>query len=404
MKYIEILAKSSLKIVRGECELSEKDVEEIPKGLLPGEWVILIDKTAGKKYVGHVNPYSESFYKIKITKEVSTEWRPEKNEGEVAIAIIRENITKAVQLRKIFTSYLGGYRVVYGSSDNLTGVIIDLYTKYLFVQINVAGIDRFRKEIAQILTEIYPEKKVHFFDNPQYRKQEVLPIYENDEIQDDLEVDENKIKYIISKKTLQKIGYYYDHRENRQKLLTTLLKLDINKEKGLDLFSYVGSWGLHLLKGGTTHVDFVDQGNMAEDVAKNLQINNFSTRGIFFRSDVFKFLDDAYSSNKRYNIIVSDPPAFAKSEKNKNTAIVGYEKLHQKALRLLEDNGLFVAASCTHYVTHDELDKTVQLSAAKNNQKVQLLDIGIQGFDHPAKGFTDKGFYIKYLLYFVTKS
>lgn len=404
MKSILILPKASLKVFRGECELSEKDVEEIPKGLSPGEWVHFIDKTGAKKYIGHVNPYSESFFKIKIVKNVPLEWLSKKNESEVAIEIIRERIVQAANKRKMFLNYNDGCRLVYGSNDHLTGLIVDVYKKYIFIQINVAGIDRFRKDVGMIIQEIFPNHVVRFFDNPQYRKQEVLPVYEAEAIDEDLLIKENNIDYIVSKKTLQKIGYYYDHRENRQKLLTTLLGLNIKKAKGLDLFSYVGSWGLHLLKGGVAHVDFVDQGDMALDIESNLKLNQFAGQGLFFRSDVFKYLDEAYTQKKFYDIIVSDPPAFTKSEKNKNTAIGGYEKLHQKAMRLIEDKGIFVAASCTHYVSHEELDKTVQVSAMKNNQTVQLLEIGMQGFDHPVKGFTDKGFYIKYLLYIVEKS
>ena len=404
MKNISIVPKASLKVVRGECELSEKDVEEIPKGLSPGEWVCLIDKTATKKYVAHINPYSESFFKIKIVKNVSIDWKALKNESETAVDFIRERIVEAAHKRKSFLNYNDGCRLIYGSSDHLTGLIVDVYQKYIFIQINVAGIDRFRKDVGIIIQEIFPHHVIRFFDNPQYRKQEVLPVYETEVIAEDLRVKENNIDYVVSKKTLQKIGYYYDHRENRQKLLTTLLKLNVNKDKGLDLFSYVGSWGLHLLKGGVAHVDFVDQGDMALDIEANLKINHFNGSGLFYRSDVFKYLDEAYAQKKFYDVIVSDPPAFTKSEKNKNTALGGYEKLHQKAMRLIGDRGIFVAASCTHYVTHEELDKTVQVSAMKNNQTVQLLDIGMQGFDHPVKGFTDKGFYIKYLLYLVEKS
>jgi 23S rRNA (cytosine1962-C5)-methyltransferase len=158
-----------------------------------------------------------------------------------------------------------------------------------------------------------------------------------------------------------------------------------------------------LLKGGILSVDFVDQGDMALDVTTNLDLNGFNGKGTFYRSDVFKYLDEAYAQNRFYDVIVSDPPAFTKSEKNKNTALGGYEKLHQKALRLIPNEGLFVAASCTHYISHDEIDKTVQVSANKNNQTVQLIDIGMQGLDHPVRGFGDKGFYIKYLLYLVKK-
>jgi len=400
---LEISSKASLKVVRGECELAEKDVEEIPKGVSPGEWVILSDKLAKKKYIGHLNPYSESYFKIKIVCEVEADWKPSKSEKEIGLEVLTSRLKEAAKKREIFLSYKSGNRLVYGSSDHLTGLIIDVYKKYIFIQINVAGLDRFRNEIGQLIKEMYPNHFVRFFDNPAYRKQEVLPVYPTEEILEDLEVIENEIQYTVSRKTLQKIGYYYDHRENRAKLLSTLQKLNVKKQFGLDLFSYVGSWGLHLLKAGVEHVDFVDQGDMLNDINTNLKLNQFEGKGAFFRADVFKYLDEVYTQKKSYDIIVSDPPAFTKSEKHKSTAIGGYEKLHQKSMRLLSESGVFVAASCTHYVTLEELDKTVQVSALKNNQIIQLLDLGMQGFDHPVKGFSDKGFYIKYLVYYVKR-
>jgi 23S rRNA (cytosine1962-C5)-methyltransferase len=401
LKTIQLLAKSSLKCVRGESELSANDVEEIPKGLIPGEWCALIDKGANRKYIAYVNPYADVHFKIKILKSYEISFDHNQNESSVAIAVLSELIKKSVDKRKLFLGYEFGARLVYGASDNLPGLIVDKYQKYIFIQINTAGLDRFREQIKAQFAELFPTLEVIFFDNEEYRKAEVLPTHEKDKKDFELEVSENNLIYKIPKEVVQKIGFYYDHRENRARLKNLLSKLNIKKEKGLDLFSYVGSWGLHLLSAGIHAVDFVDQANMQDAVGENLRLNNFKDRGIFIRSDVFKFLDSAYSEKKQYDVIVSDPPAFTKSEKNKAQAILGYEKLHLKAMKLLADEAVFVAASCTHYVDFSELDKTVQDAALKNGQKIQLLDMGVQGFDHPMKGFKDKSFYIKYLAYLV---
>ena len=158
-----------------------------------------------------------------------------------------------------------------------------------------------------------------------------------------------------------------------------------------------------MIDAGVENVEFVDQANMEVATNTNLELNNFKGRGQFTRSDVFKFLDTALASGKKYDVIVSDPPAFTKSEKNKIQALQGYEKLHLKAMRLLSDEALMIVASCTHHVNYEELDKTVQEAALKNSQRVQLLDLGVQGMDHPFSGFKDKSFYIKYLVYFVSR-
>ena len=404
MKSLILQGKSSSKVSRGERELSEKDLVEMSKGLRPGEWIILEDQTAKKNYIGYINPHAESFYKLKILSEdKNKKYNSKSDEEVVAKEMIIQNLQEAFRLRDFLTDYSNGARLVYGMNDSLPGIIVDKYQKYIFAQINTAGMDRFRDLIKEEIVKKYPGQKVLFFDNPEYRKAEVLPIYEPEKITEDLDILENGIHYRISQTVMQKIGYYYDHRENRSKLTSLLSRTSFVRKTGLDLFSYVGSWGLHMLKAGVENVEFVDQANMEAATNLNLELNNFQGRGQFIRSDVFKFLDAAQASGKKYDVIVSDPPAFTKSEKNKLQALQGYEKLHLKAMRLLNDEALMVVASCTHHVNYEELDKTVQEAALKNSQRVHLLDLGVQGMDHPFSGFKDKSFYIKYLVYFVSR-
>lgn len=376
----------------------------MPKGLRPGEWVIIEDQQAKKNYIAYINPYAESFYKIKILKEdVQKKVNVKTDEETLAKEIIIEHLQTAFRKRDFFLDYNHGARLVYGMNDALPGIIVDKYQKYIFAQINTAGMDRFRDLIKSEIIRRYPDQKVLFFDNPEYRKAEVLPIHEPEKINEDLDVLENGLKYKITQQVMQKIGYYYDHRENRSKLANLLKRTAFAKKTGLDLFSYVGSWGLHMLSAGVEHVEFVDQGNMEEVTTNHLKMNGFEGRGKFTRSDVFKFIDASIAAGKKYDVIVSDPPAFTKSEKNKITALQGYEKLHLKTMKLLNDEAIMVVASCTHHVNYEELDKTVQDAALKNSQKVHLLDLGAQGFDHPFSGFNDKSFYIKYLVYFVCR-
>lgn len=392
-----------MKVLRGERELSEKDVEEIPKGLIPGEWICLVDSVNKKKYLSYINPNIDLFFKIKLLKPVDITFDTSAAENILAEETISELLVNSINKRKIFLDYESGCRLVYGINDCLPGLIVDKYQKYILIQINTAGLDRFRNLIRSILKKEFSKHETLFYDNEEYRKAEILPTYEKESIENDLEVLENGLRYKIPKNVMQKIGYYYDHRENRARLKSLIERLSITKEVGLDLFSYVGSWGLHLLSAGVKDVKFVDQGQMQAAIETNLELNNFKGQGEFIRADVFKFLDQALIENKRFDIIVSDPPAFTKSEKNKITALQGYEKLHTKAMKLLSDKALMVVASCTHYANYEELDKTVQDAAFKNGQKIQLLDIGLQGFDHSISGLKDKGFYIKYLVYYVSR-
>ncbi len=397
MKIVEIKEAAFLKLKKNQYELKVEDLETSSKSYIPGEWILLFHKKTQSYFLAYINLFSESFFKIKVLSDILA---TEKNKTETVY--LREAIEKSCKKRTQNKLLKDGCRAVYGGSDALTGLIVDVFVDNVFIQINTAGMDRFRDEIKKICQDIFPNKEILFLDNDSYRKNEQLPMFENDQIPDVVNVKENGLVYQVTKESFQKIGFYYDHRINRQKLESHLKNYELNFQNGLDLFSYVGSWGLHMLRAGVSYVTFVDQGAMESAISNNLERNQFSGRGTFVRSDVFKFLDQQIIENKKYDVIVSDPPAFTKSEKNKANALVGYDKLHAKCLRILKEDGFFVAASCTHYVTLEELDKSVQAAARKESKELFLLDLGIQSPDHPIRSLNDKSNYIKFLLYKVS--
>lgn len=397
MKVIELKDSGLNKIKKFEFELKEDDLNNLPKGLTPGEWIVAENKKSNKSFVAYVNLHSESPFKVKVVTPFDN-LTLLKNEN-IELIIVESLLKKAFEKRVVFKELEHGYRMVHGAQDNLPGLIIDVFVNAVTVQINTAGIDKFRDNIKDFCEKLFPEKKVYLLDDDSYRKHEFLPQFPTKDFPENVEVIENGFKYKISKDVFQKIGFYYDHRNNRKKLENKIKEMNKVYNNGLDLFSYVGSWGLHALRAGVKKVEFVDQGNMGEAIANHLSTNGFTNRGEFFRSDVFKFLDLKISEKQYYDLIISDPPAFTKSEKNKNNAVLGYEKLHQKCLKILSPEGLFVAASCTHYLSLEELDKTVQVAANREGVKLQMLDLGIQSPDHPISSFLDKGNYIKYILY-----
>lgn len=398
MKSIELKDSAVVKIKKGEFELREEDFNNLSKGFIPGEWVLIENKKNQLCLIGYINLFSTSPYKVKVLIAVDNSSGTFQQAGIEEI-ILKSLIEKALAKRKNFKVLANGFRLIHGGQDSLPGLIVDVFMNAIIVQINTAGIDRFREEIKKCLQSLLPDREICFLDNEAYRKHEQLPSFEAIKLPQVIKVNENEFDYEITRESFQKIGFYYDHRMNRRKLENAIRDFEMTFGTGVDLFSYVGSWGLHMLRAGVKHVTFVDQGDMGAAVSRHVEINGFKDRGYFVRSDVFKYLDSALESNTFFDVVVSDPPAFTKSEKNKNNAIVGYEKLHQKCLRVLNPGGLFVAASCTHYLSHEELDKTVQVAAARTNTKLQLLDLGVQSPDHPVQSLTDKGNYIKYILY-----
>jgi 23S rRNA (cytosine1962-C5)-methyltransferase len=200
---------------------------------------------------------------------------------------------------------------------------------------------------------------------------------------------------------MQKIGYYYDHRMCRNMLSTILDSYNQKLQYGLDLFCYVGSWGLTMLKGPVQEVEFVDQGDFEESVTRNVAKNKINKKIKFTRKDVFKFLESAEKNH--YDIIVCDPPAFSKSRQTQDNALFGYKKIYKMILPLLKENSFLVVASCTKNVTWEDLDQIINNESKKLLLKPMLLDIGMQGFDHKTKSMKDKANYIKCLIYYFEK-
>jgi len=290
-----------------------------------------------------------------------------------------------------------GCRLFYGASDGLPGLIIDLFENAVITQINTAGVDKYRGVVKQTL-EVLTGKKNYFLDNAKYREKEFLPKFETEDLPD-LNVLENGLSYRLRSEIIQKVGFYYDHRENRLQLKNYLGRLNKTPERGLDLFCYTGAWGINALSGGILQCDFVDQGDFQEEVDTALKLNGFSGKGKFYRQDVFKFLEEAILQQKKFDLILCDPPAFAKSHLQKDQALDGYSKLHRKVLRLLTPAGLVAFSSCTHYVSHEEFQKNIVDAGFKENKKLRLLYCGVQGWDHPVQSLNDKANYIKSYFY-----
>lgn len=350
----------------------------------------------GEVGVGFVNPMIEEKYTCAqiVSKIPTDEIKNFKVEEFIAA-----KIKAAHQKRKRISGYEKNARLFYGVSDGLPGLIIDQFENAAIIQINTAGIDRYRDEVKKTVSSLM-DSAAYFLDNAKYREKESLPTFTTDTLPD-LDVMENGLKYKIRSEVLQKVGFYYDHRENRLQLMNTISRMNSRPVTGLDLFSYAGAWGMSALKAGVKEVHFVDQGNFNDEVEAALKLNGFSNQGTFHRSDVFKFLDESVQKNRKFDLILCDPPAFAKSMLQKPQALEGYSKLHRKVFKCLSPGALVAFSSCTHYVDHDEFQKNVVEAASKENKKIQLIYSGFQGFDHPVTSLDDRSNYIKSYFYIV---
>lgn len=391
LREVIIKAKKGGRALLNRQEFYEREVSDGLKGCRPGEWVYVSDDP--KASVGLLclaNPMSQRSAPLRVLCPMK------KGESLTPEKYIENAIEKAMKKRALFGELSQGSRLIYGQADGLPGVIADSYQNACLLQINTAGMDAYRELIKSHIEKL-SQKKCYFLDNKEYRESEGLPQYDVEEIPD-LEVVENGVRYFVSSEKMQKIGYYYDHRTNRKKLISWLEHFKGDKKTGLDLFSYMGSWGLNALKGGVERMTFVDQGDFSTAIEKNLELNNFKEDGHFVRANVFDWIK---SQKETYDVVISDPPAFSKSLKNKSKALGGYQKLHRNLSQIVHSGSLLAIGSCTHGVTLEELDLTVHQGFMDSNLSCQLLDLGHQGPDHPIETLNSSDHYIKFLLYLV---
>ncbi len=389
------LAKSGLNKVRAhQKELRQNDIEDSLKSIPPGDWCLLTHPTLTTSYLCFINSMVEERYvSVHVVDQLQTrDSNPVSPENFIA-----GKLENSIRRRKQFRGYEDTSRLFYGWADGLPGLIADQFKDKIIVQINTAGIDRHREFIKDSLQAI-TGSKVYFLDNPKYREKELLPVYENEKVPD-IAIEENGLRFHLRSDVMQKVGFYYDHRENRLQLISILNRLNRSFQSSLDLFCYAGAWGLSSLKGGAKHCTFVDQGDFDSEIRQALLLNEFTHNGEFRRSDVFKFLDQSIAAKKTFDLILCDPPAFAKSQQQKDQALEGYSKLHRKVLKVATPNALVVFSSCTHYVDHEEFQQNILEAALKENRKLQLLYCGMQGWDHPVTSLMDRANYIKSYFY-----
>jgi 23S rRNA (cytosine1962-C5)-methyltransferase len=392
LKIIELSKDGAQKLLKGTKELYPRDLNESVKSAIPGEWIYLKNSKKEKYYLAFVNPLSINTPLAHIIGETEIQ---SKSDEEFMFELLDKSISK----RNYYHGYENSCRLVYGNADELPGLIVDSYVNCIVIQINTAGIDRFRDKIKSYLEDKFSGKKVYLLDNIIYRERESLPVFQNEAIAEDLKIIENNLHLKVKKEKVQKVGYYYDHRENRDRATNLIKKLNREFKNGLDLFCYVGSWGLHFLKSDVKSVTFVDQAEMSENLSENLKLNDFGDRGKFVRSNVFDYIKEAKNRGERFDLICSDPPAFCKSRKEERKAYEGYLKLHKNIFELLERDGVFIACSCTHYINLESFQRNIEEAAFAKNRKIQLLDCGVQGFDHPSTNLNSKNSYLKYLAY-----
>ncbi len=291
------------------------------------------------------------------------------------------------------------FRLVHGEGDNLPGLVIDCYGKTAVLQAHSVGMHVCRKDIARILLEVMGDRICNIF----YKSETTLPFkadlgQENGFLYgggtDNIAM-ENGLKFHVDWLKGQKTGFFIDQRDNR-KLLESYAK----DKTVLNMFCYTGGFSFYAMRGGAKLVHSVDSSAKAIELTNaNVELNfPNDKRHQAFCDDAFKFLD---SSENNYDLIILDPPAFAKHRSALHNALKGYTRLNVKALERIKKGGILFTFSCSQVVTKDNFRNAVFTAAALTGRKVSILHQLHQAADHPVNIYHPEGEYLKGLVLYV---
>lgn len=364
---------------------NEVNVAKTPlKALTAGQQVEIVTASGQPLGVAMVNPNSLICGRLVSRK------------GELKKALLVRRIKQALALREqCFKEPF--YRLIFGDSDFLPGLVVDRFDDQLVVQIASAGMELLQDEIVQSLREVIAPAGIILRNDHSARELESLEsrVELLGDVPEWLQVRENGCVFEVPAKEGQKTGWFYDHRLNR-----AYLQQLVSGKRVLDVFSYVGGWGIEAAVAGAAAVTCVDASEQAlQWLDRNAELNKVagSVRGVQGKAIqvLKKMLDDA----EKFDVVILDPPAFIKKRKDQRAGEAAYRHLNELAIRLLEQNGLLVSASCSMPLSHEGLTEIVRGAARHLDRQAQLIWRGGQAPDHPIHPAIPETEYLKAQFY-----
>jgi len=308
---------------------------------------------------------------------------------------------KALSLRHDVLKFNAGpapaYRVAFSEADGVSGLIVDRYADYLTVQFTSLALGERRAMIADVLQELLKPKGIYLRTEKGIGQLEGLTLHDGllagELPPTELLIEENGLKFAVNLTEGQKTGYYLDQRDNR---------LAVSKfaagRRVLDAFSYSGGFGLYAAKGGASEVECVDASEPALKLAaRNAELNDLKQL-TFTHADVFNHLDKLVTGGRKFDLIVLDPPKFARNRAALPKAVQGYRKLHQQALKLLAPDGLLVSCCCTGLITPEMLEDVIAQVAIDAKRDLQILERRGPSADHPVAVACRESSYLKCII------
>lgn len=308
-------------------------------------------------------------------------------------ALLVERLQVALSLRRRLFEQ-PAYRLVHGESDGLPGLIIDRYDDVLVGQIGTAGMERLKPDIMAALEKVLHPRGLLWRNDGPMRELEGLPQYVETgfgDVPHHVTVCENGLKFQVPVGGGQKTGWFFDQAANRRRFLDYVAGARV-----LDVFCYLGAWGLAAARHGATDVTCVDSSAPAlEALQENAARNEVKVAAV--RGDAFEVLEQLHAAKERFDVVVLDPPAFIKRRKDIPKGQAAYRRLNQLGLQLLARDGLLVSCSCSYHLQEAQMLAGIQKAGRHAGRTLQVLEFGGQSPDHPVHPAIAETRYLKAL-------
>ncbi len=379
-------------IKSGGAWIYDNEIESVMGSFENGDMVIVHD------FDGY--PMGRGF--INTNSRIRVRMMTRKRDQEVDEAFVRLRVKNAWEYRKK-TVDISACRVIFGEADWLPGLVVDKFSDVLVVQSLALGIDRFKDFIVDCLKELMAQdgiriRGVYERSDAKVRTQEGMALYKGfigEPFDTKVEITENGVRYLVDVKDGQKTGFFLDQKYNR--LAVQRLCRDA---RVLDCFTHTGSFALNAGIAGAGEVIGVDASQLAVDQAtENAALNGLEDRVTFRCEDVFELLPRLEREGEQFDVVILDPPAFAKTRSSVKNAVKGYREINLRGLKLVKDGGYLVTCSCSHFMDYELFTKTIAQAAVSAHKRLRQVEFKTQAPDHPILWAAEESYYLKFYIF-----
>ncbi len=386
MTKVFLKKKIQNRVLLGHPWIFGNEVGQIDGEVNPGDIVDVFTHTGVFVGRGYINPQSQILVRL-LTRD--------RNE-QVNDGFFLNRLQKAWDYRKKI-GYVENCRLVFGEADELPALVIDKFNDYLVIQTLALGIDRWKPAIVAALEKIFSPKGIYERNDVPVRELEGLPQQKgflSAPFDTDIILKENGLKFHVDIVNGQKTGYFLDQQDNRRAIQHIVKGANV-----LEAFCYTGTFSCHAAHYGAKSVLGLDISEHAVATARrNAELNGLQDICQFQAVNAFDQLKQWTKEDKKFDVVILDPPAFTKSRENIQKAITGYKEINLRGMKLLKPGGFLVTASCTNLVDPSMFLETIDMAAKDARKKLRQVTFMTQAQDHPILWNIENTTYLKFLI------